>query len=291
MLVFVYVLCESFYTVEWPCFNVNDCVVWLLSWNHVTIAVLILISASTYRRTKTLGCFNDASKLAKKCLNLYTKSVLTVFCYYIISIVVFATKTVITMRNRDAHVMIFSMYSLSYLIPLSMECMVICLCAIIRDTCRKINEILETLSGGEYNNVVLAWNLKNLMKIHQNASNVLKTITKCFDKDLLIDLTFNMVWFIVYIYLIIVSLWKFKTYSDKFWKVHSVILEVLFLTMRVCYLSYSVNGIEAEVGNISIIYIDTLMIEMGNVTKFFLTVTFRRKECKFNCVISNSRKN
>jgi len=128
-----------------------------------------------------------------------------------------------------------------------MECLVIRLCCVVKDTIEKIIEILNCLGVKDYCFVVLALNLKRVMKIHQESCNFLRTVTNCFDKDLLIDLTFNMVWSVVYIYIITVSLWRIQSYEGEFWKVWSVLLEVLFLMFRVCYLSYSINCIDLQV--------------------------------------------
>lgn len=247
--VFAYILCESFYSIEWPCFSINDCAVWLLSWNHVSIAIIILTSASTYRRTKTIRCFNEGGLFVKKCCEcIHRKSMQQVLFYFATATTVFSMKTVTSLlHNKNINPVVFLVYSTSYLVPLAMECLVICLCCVVKDTIEKINEILNSLREKDYCYVVLALNLKRVMKIHQESCNFLRTITTCFDKDLLIDLTFNMVWFVVYIYIITVSLWRIESYRGEFWKVWSVILEVLFLTLRVCFLSYSVNCVDLQV--------------------------------------------
>lgn len=200
-----------------------------------------------------MRCFDKAASFTKKCHYAHKKSVLRIIYYYIVVLIIFLTKTITSLQHRNVDTGLFLLYSITYIVPLVMEGLVIYLCTVVGDTCRKINEILDALIEREYNDVLLTWNLKKLMKIHQDACSFFRAISACFDKDLLVDLAFNMVWFVIYIYIITVSLWKMKDYTHEFWKVSSVVLEVLFLTFRVCFLSYSVNSIDTEV-RVSVIH-------------------------------------
>lgn len=248
MNVFIYCLTQTFHTVEWPCFNVNDCVVWLISWNHITVATLIQLSALFHRRKKMSRCLDEAEGLTSLCARKQKESRTKLLHYFICLVLILLIKTISILHTRQAHeIFILVFYSVTLVTPFSMECMVMLLTSVAENVCDEINTALAKLSGKKENEFELARDLKNLMSQHQNTANFLKTISCCYSKDLLVDLAFNMIWFIICIYVTTVALCTNQHKSSK--KV-SLILDFIFLTTRVCYMSLWVNRIEEKVGTV-----------------------------------------
>lgn len=92
--------------------------------------------------------------------------------------------------------------------------------------------------------VLLSAKLTDMIQGHQTAANLLKKINSCFDKDLAANLIFNMIWLIIYIYVTTVALWKEWGNGQKN---ADLVIESMFLLVRLTFLSYSVNRIEFEV--------------------------------------------
>lgn len=242
ILLMFYTLFISFYIIDWPCYNVNDCAVWMLSWNHVTVAILILISSTTYRVQKIKEIIIEADSLAEKCIQKQIKSRKKI-CYYFFALLILFGIKMLIMLSSQKNYKIFILHSISYIVPLSMECVFLVICSIVEDTCYAITKTLKNLCNSS-NTTLLTWNIKILMNIHQRAAKLLRINSKCFNKDLFVDLIFNMIWFIIYIYVTILSFYK----SDiELKKNISLILELIFLIVRVYFLCHSVNSIEYEV--------------------------------------------
>lgn len=244
IFILIFTLIRSFYTVEWPCYNVNDCAVWLLSWNHITVAILIQISSVSYRRRRLLNCLDEAEALARRCVGQQRHASTKLVRYQLCLISLFVVKTGVALYTRQTNeFVVFILYSISYLIPLSMECMLLLLCSVVENACSEINITLAELAIGNHNVIVLNRRLTSLIDSYQEAANLLNKVSRCFSRDLLVDLAFNMIWFIIYIYVATVAL---CTAGSSIGRNVCLILELIFLATRVCFLSYSVNRIESE---------------------------------------------
>ncbi len=246
IFVFLYTLIACFFTVGWPCFNVNDCAVWLVSWNHVTVAVFLVTSSITYRRLKLPDCLNMAQVLSRQYPKNQAKFRVTIRYYFVALTAIFVVKTVIALPMEKSYV-VFSLYSFCCIVPLTVECTFMILCSVVENVCHEISDSLGKLSTRR-NTIFLTWDIKDLIELHLEAANLLRKIINCFEKDLLVDLTFNMIWFIIYIYVTVVSLCTFDTNPRKN---VCLLIELLFLAVRVCFLSYSVSRIEYEVSYIN----------------------------------------
>lgn len=243
ILAFIYTLLASFYSVNWPCFDANDCAVWMVSWNHVTVAIVILISSSTYRKIKIIDCLNTAERLIyqQKCFQKQIKSRRKISYFYFSLILLLSLKTVISISFQKSYT-VYVLYSISYIAPLSMESLFMILCSVVQDSCYQLKKNIKLMNVSQPT-VSLSTKLTEMIQTHQTAANLLRKINVCFDKDLAINLVFNMIWLIIYIYVTTVALWKDWENGHKN---ADLVIESLFLLVRLTFLSYSVNQIEVE---------------------------------------------
>lgn len=227
----------------------NDCAIWLLSWNHVTIAIVIQISAVCWRRRRLLSLLDEAEIFVRECTDRQRRSRIYLISYHLCLTTLFTIKVAVAMyTGQTTEFAIFILHGISYLVPLTVECLFLLLCSVVKDMCSEINVRLTILVVEKQNVISLTQNLIWLTHSHQNAVNLLKMVSRCFNQDLLIDLAFNMIWFIIYIYVTIVSL---CTVGSSTGRNICFVLELIFLASRVCFLSYSVNKIECEVSKMN----------------------------------------
>lgn len=117
------------------------------------------------------------------------------------------------------------------------------LCSVVEDTCYQLKKDITTMNVNQPT-VLLSAKLREMIQTHQTSANLLRKINVCFDKDLAVDLVFNMIWLIIYIYVTTVALWKEWENGRKN---VDLVIESCFLLIRLTFLSYSVNQIEVEV--------------------------------------------
>lgn len=243
IIVTIYALNICIYTIYWPCYTIDVCVSWLLGWNHLTLALFILLSSSTYRRFKTYNCFQCAEELIEKCATKQKISRLRFRYYYVSLIFVFIIKSTIHFFNQK-YTIEFILYSLSIIVPFSMEFVFLILCSIVKDTCEEIRHSIQKLSTS--NSILLAWKLQHIQSDHLKAVSLLRMVSSCFEVDLLVDLVFNLVWFIITVYQSFIQIF-YKEKSNLPDNGYSLCAEMLFLGARVFYLSFSVSQIAKEV--------------------------------------------
>lgn len=117
------------------------------------------------------------------------------------------------------------------------------LCSVVEDTCYQLKKNI-TMMNVSQPTVLLSTKLTEMIQAHQTAANLLRKINVCFDKDLAVNLVFNMIWLIIYIYVTTVALWKEWGNGRKN---ADLVIESCFLLVRLTFLSHSVNQIEVEV--------------------------------------------
>ncbi|KAI5740630.1 hypothetical protein M8J76_005677 [Diaphorina citri] len=247
VMAFTFQQCVLF--INYPCVGMSDCAAWILTASHSILSIILLVTSMS--RTKAcIDCFNKARELLAWNPNDDSDFHWTAlnFIFFLAILLARCLCAVLARSNASIHTRgAFYLYILCLIYPIAVECVVCSLCYVIQVALEKINQRLTFIHQLQFKeSKVISLHIEEFMDLHWKSFELAFHTTKTFGVDLLFDLAFSMIWFVIYVYITIASLANLNTtevssseeMTREIFRNAGLFLELMFVTLRIFYICH-----------------------------------------------------
>jgi len=221
---------------DWTCNDATSCssdVEWIVSTASAAQAMVSVATAAVYRRSSTAHLLNYAynvlSRNTNKCVIggrwRYAFSVAGAFATVAGAVVLARSVAVVVARpNRFAILDVLLLCLPAAAVPIVVESGIVCVCTAAEDTCHDVVRRLQKIATDAARPPAatrrcgrrpLHWQLEAAWRDHWRGCQLVDGLSTCYGLDLAINLTTSMLFFVVYAYVTLISVYASYAANDQ----------------------------------------------------------------------------
>jgi len=272
---------------DWSCSDATSCssdVEWIVSTASAAQAMLSVATAAVYRRSNTAHLLNYTYYVLSRNANerviggrlLRRWRAFTVAGAFatVAGVVVLARSmaVVVARPNRFSILDVLLLCLPAATVPIVVECGIVCVCSSAEDTCRDVVHRLQNIAidaaqppatTRRCGRRPLHWQLEAAWRDHWRSCQLIDHLSTCYGLDLAINLTTSMLFFVVYAYVTLISVYATYVGNDYnstpasdnyngviYWNI-ALACQLSCVSFRIVFISYRAERIKQVV---SIVY-------------------------------------
>jgi len=268
---------------DWSCSDATSCssdIEWIVSTASAAQAMVSVATAAVYRRSSTAHLLNYAYYVLSRNTNQgvigrwlprrnHAFTVAGAFATVAMVVVLVRSMAVVVARpNRFSILDVLLLCLPAATVPIIVECSIICVCSSAEDTCRDVVYRLQNIaidaarppaSTRRCGHQPLHWQLEAAWRDHWRSYQLIDGLSTCYGLDLAVNLTASMLFFVVYAYVTLISVYTSyfandlngTTASDNyngimFWNI-ALACQLSCVSFRIVFISYRAEKIKQVV--------------------------------------------
>lgn len=271
---------------DWSCGDAVSCssnVEWIVSTAGAAQAMVSVAMAAAHRQASTAHLLNNAYNVLSRSTNkrmtgggiLRRQHAFTMAAVYatVAGSVVLARSVAVIIARPDrfaiADVLLLCLPAVT--VTVVVECVIVCICVTAEDTCRDVVHRLHKIAldaarppvadrrGGHR---PLHWQLEAAWRDHWRGCQLVDGLSTCYGLDLAVNLTASMLYFVVYAYVTLISVYASFDSLDHgntiehnnsasiiYWNI-ALACQLFCVSFRIVFISYRAERIKQVVSGI-----------------------------------------
>jgi len=275
---------------DWSCSDAASCssdVEWIVSTASAGQAMVSVATAAVHRRSSTVHLLNYAYNVLSRNANerliegrsLRRQRVFTVagsFATLAGAVVLVRSVAVVVARpNRFSIIDVLLLCLPAAIVPIVVECGIVSMCVAAEDTCRDVVHRLQQIAidaerpkaaTRRCGRQPLHWQLEAAWRDHWRGCQLVDCLSTCYGLDLAVNLTASMLFFVVYAYVTLISVYTSYVLNDHngtttpdnpngviFWNI-ALACQLSCVSFRIVFISYRAERIKQVVSSGYIVY-------------------------------------
>jgi hypothetical protein len=272
---------------DWSCGDTVSCspnVEWIVSTAGAVQAIVSVATAAAHRRSSTAHLLNYAYNVLSRGTNrrvsggrlLRRQHAFTMAGAYatVVGVVVLARSVAVFIArpNRFTVVDVLLLCLPAVTVTTVVESVIVCMCAIVEDTCRDVVYRLNNIAldaarppavGRRGGHRPLHWQLEAAWRDHWRGCQLVDGLSTCYGLDLAVNLTTSMLYFVVYAYVTLISVYTSYTSLDDnnsttghdypasviYWNI-ALACQLFCVSFRIVFISYRAERIKQVVSGV-----------------------------------------
>lgn len=266
---------------SWPCdgagtstIECSSAIEWGLTAVSTAQAMVSVVVATVHRQSSTAVLLNRVYQVLSRSGGSGNEapsskkwSHLTVGNAYAATVAaIVAARSVAIVVARPGHfsvtdVLLSSVVTVA-IVPVGVECSIVCVCSVAENACHDVVDQLRRLTSDSDGGGVRAakrcpllhWRLEVAWRDYWRSCRLVDRLSECYGLDLAVNLTVNMLFFIVYAYVTIMSVYatftgEFNDGNDTsmfYWNV-AMACQLVCVSFRIVFISYRAEKIKQAV--------------------------------------------
>lgn len=268
---------------DWSCSDATSCssdVEWIVSTASAAQAMVSVATAAVYRRSSTAHLLNYAYYVLSRNGNKRViggrlpqrqRAFTVTGAFATVAMVVVLVRSMAVMVARPNRFSIIDVLLLclpAATVPIIIECSIVCVCSSAEDTCcdviqRLQNIALDAARPPATNRLCgrqpLHWQLEAAWRDHWRSCQLIDCLSTCYGLDLAVNLTTSMLFFVVYAYVTLISVYTSYVANDNngttandnyngimFWNI-ALACQLSCVSFRIVFISYRAEKIKQVV--------------------------------------------
>jgi len=268
---------------DWTCSDATSCssdVEWIVSMASAAQAMLSVATAAVHRRSSTANLLNYAYNVLSRNSNEHVIdgrwrrrqrafSVAGAFATVAGAVVLARSLAVVVARpNRFSILNVLLLCLPAATVPIVVECGIVCVCTAAEDTCHDVVRRLQKIAldaarppaaTRRCGRRPLHWQLEAAWRDHWRGCQLVDSLSTCYGLDLAINLTASMLFFVVYAYVTLISVYASYTINDFngttvrdnhngviYWNI-ALACQLSCVSFRIVFISYRAERIKQVV--------------------------------------------
>lgn len=262
-----------------PCKSAADCaaaVEWSVAAAGATLSIASVAVAALHRQLRTAGLLNRTlGMLSTRGTVGWTATathrrgshLIVGGTYGAIAVTVMVARLVAltaSWPDRFTATDVLLLYAPAAIAPIAVECTIVCVCSVAESTCWHVVDRLDELAApnghgcgwaprAEHRRTAQVYQrLETAWHDYREVCRLVDSLSECYGLDLAVNLTASMLFFIMYAYLTIMSVYAActgvadATDNDLYWNV-SLVCQLLCVSFRIVFISYRAEKLKQVV--------------------------------------------
>lgn len=268
---------------DWTCSDATSCssdVEWIVSTASAAQAMVSVATAAVHRRSSTAHLLSYSCNVLSRNTNerviggLWRRrqrafTVAGTFATVAGVIVLARSVAVVVARpNRFSIVEVLLLCLPAATVPIVVECGIVCVCTAAEDTCHDVVRRLQKIARDaaqppavtrQCDRRPLHWQLEAAWRDHWRGCQLVDGLSTCYGLDLAINLTASMLFFVVYTYVTLISVYESYAANDQngttvhenhngvlYWNI-ALACQLSCVSFRIVFISYRAERIKQVV--------------------------------------------
>lgn len=259
---------------SWPCADAVSCssaIEWIVAAAGAAHAMVFVAVATVHRHASTAGLLNRVHDVVARGASASSTgrrshvSVTGTYAATVAAITVARSAAAVAARpDRFRVADVLMLWLPVAAVPIVVECVIVCVCAAAENTCHDVVDRLDRLAADGRSDhhhhhhhhtrhrLPMHWRLEMVWRDHWRVCRLVDHLSRCFGLDLAVDLTANMLLFIGYAYVTLMSVhatWSAGPDGDAaavYWNV-ALACQLACVSFRIVFVSYRAEKIKQVV--------------------------------------------
>lgn len=267
---------------DWTCSDATSCssdVEWIVSTASAAQAMVSVATAAVYRRSSTAHLLNYAYNVLSRNTNerviggrrQRAFTVAGAFAAVAGAVVLVRSVAVVAARpNRFSILDVLLLCLPAATVPIVVESGIVCVCTAAEDTCRDVIRRLQKIAidtarppaaTRRCGRRPLHWQLEAAWRDHWRGCQLVDGLSTCYGLDLAVNLTASMLFFVVYAYVTLISVYASYAANDYngttvyhnhngiiYWNI-ALACQLSCVSFRIVFISYRAERIKQVVSD------------------------------------------
>lgn len=246
---------------SWPCGNAesvecSSAIEWIVTAVGTVQAMASVVAATVHRQSRTIGLLNRAYRvlIRRRSVHGHRSHLCVAGAYSITALLIVLTRSVALVASRPdrfsaADVLLVCLPTA--VLPIVVECTIVSMCSaaenVFRDVVERLNRLATANAGSGTSRFhrlrLVHWRLEIVWREYWRGCRLVDDLSRCYGLDLAINLIVNMLLFIGYSYITLMSVWASTTTDGQraetivYWNV-ALVCQLVCVSFRIVFISY-----------------------------------------------------